>query len=145
MRVTLERFAFELAWDRRDDGFRSELGRRNEILSAAIEAGDDYGSIRAELDLHGLVYEASDHSLLQRAWAGLRGRLQLYWAAHHRAHGTRGPKSDSHDSYIAAALGDDLSAMLREIGEHMRRGAERTEQFLLTVEPASKLEKGRST
>jgi len=138
MRVTLERFAFEQAWDRRDQAFAVELRRRQAALSDAIGAGDENGSILAELDLHGLVYELSDHSLLQRTWKSLRGRLQLYWAAHHRAHNTRGPKRDSHDSYIDAALGDDLDAMLREIGEHMRRGAEQTERFLRKAEQTSK-------
>ncbi|MFX5705701.1 hypothetical protein ABTE52_22180, partial [Acinetobacter baumannii] len=63
-------------------------------------------------------------------WAGLRGRLQLYWAAHHRAHGMRGPRRDGHDSYIAAATGDDLEAMRAEIRQHMMRGAMQTETFL---------------
>ncbi len=67
-----------------------------------------------ELELHGLVFEASGHKLLQRAWHGLRGRLQLYWAAHHRAHGMRGPRRDSHDSYIKAALGSDLDVLRLE-------------------------------
>jgi DNA-binding GntR family transcriptional regulator len=137
MRVTLERFAFEQAWDRRDMRFRDELNRRHAALGRSIEAGDDYGSIFAELDLHGLVYEVSDHSLLQRAWHSLRGRLQLYWAAHHRAHGTRGPMPDSHDSYVRAALGDDLPAMIHEIEAHMQRGAQQTERFLLTAQQIS--------
>ena len=63
-------------------------------------------------------------------WHGLRARLQLYWAAHHRAHGRRGPLRDSHDSYLAAVLGDDLEAMRLEIAGHMRRGMETTERFL---------------
>lgn len=130
MRVTLERFAFEQAWPKRDEAFRTEMQRRHQRLTAAIDAGDDRASILAELDLHGLIYEASGHRLLQRAWSSLRGRLQLYWAAHHQAHAIRGPKRESHDSYIAAALGSDLPAMLAEIGEHMRRGAEQTEGFL---------------
>jgi DNA-binding GntR family transcriptional regulator len=130
LRTALETFAFEQAWDRRDDRFRSELRKRNESLIASIDSGDDRASIRTELELHGLVYETSSHSLLQRAWHGLRGRLQLYWAAHHRAHGRRGPRRDSHDSYIDAAMGTDLDAMRREITNHMRRGAEQTELFL---------------
>ena len=110
--------------------FRAELVKRNEALIATIDAGDDRASIETELAFHGLVYEASGHRLLQRAWHSLRGRLQLYWAAHHRAHGRRGPRRDSHDSYIAAVLGDDLAAMRAEIADHMRRGAETTERFL---------------
>lgn len=135
MRITLERFAFEQTWSKRDASFRRELTRRHDVLTALIDAGDDSGCILAELNLHGLVYEASGHCLLQRTWAGLRGRLQLYWAAHHRAHATRGPRRDSHDSYIRAALGDDLQAMLDEVASHMRRGAEVTEKFL-QVTPA---------
>lgn len=139
MRVTLERFAFEQAWPRRDAAFRRELKRRHVALTAAIDRGDDAASIDAELALHGLVYEASGHRLLQRTWASLRGRLQLYWAAHHRAHGARGPKRDSHDRYVALALGDDLAAMLAEVSSHMHRGAQVTERFVrsLSSSPAS--------
>jgi DNA-binding GntR family transcriptional regulator len=130
LRIALETFAFEQAWDRRDEAFRQGLRHRQELLTASIDRGDDRNSILAELDLHGLVYELTGHRLLQRAWASLRGRLQLYWAAHHRAHGMRGPRRDSHDSYVSAALGEDLDAMRIEIRNHMLRGAERTERFL---------------
>ena len=138
MRIMLERFAFEQAWDRRDAAFRRELLRRQAALTACIDAGDDAASIQAELELHGLAYEASGHRLLQRTWQSLRGRLQLYWAAHHRAHGTRGPRRDAHDTYVAAALGDDLAAMLAEVASHMGRGAEQTEKFISFPPPASR-------
>lgn len=133
LRTALETFAFEQVWPRRDERFRGELQRRNDVLIATIDAGDDRAAILAELEFHGLVYEAAGHRLLQRAWHGLRGRLQLYWAAHHRAHGRRGPRRDSHDSYIAAALGHDLAAMRQEIADHMRRGMETTERFLRSL------------
>lgn len=142
LRTALETFAFEQVWPSRDDRFRAELNRRNASLIAAIDAGDDHASIQTELELHGLVYEASGHRLLQRAWYGLRGRLQLYWAAHHLAHGRHGPRRDSHDSYIAAALGDDLAAMRLEIANHMRRGAETTERFLRKPNPSGKSKRG---
>jgi DNA-binding GntR family transcriptional regulator len=130
LRTALEGFAFEQVWERRDVRFRAELLRRNDVLMAAVDADDDRACIAAELDFHSFVYEASGHRLLQRAWHGLRGRMQLYWAAHHRAHRRRGPRRDSHDSYIGAALGDDVAAMRLEIADHMRRGAEQTELFL---------------
>ena len=130
MRITLERFAFEEAWPRRDAAFGKEMKRRKAALTAAIDKKDDQACIDLELELHGLVYEACGHRLLQQTWAGLRGRLQLYWAAHHRAHGMRGPKRDSHNSYVTAALGEDLEVMKEEIGQHMLRGKEVTEKFL---------------
>jgi DNA-binding GntR family transcriptional regulator len=131
LRTTLERFAFEQAWPKRDAAFGKEMRRRKAELTKTIDRGDDLASIAAELDLHGLVYEASEHRLLQRSWADLRGRLQLYWAAHHRAHGKRGPRRDAHDDYVATALGDDLAAMHAEVDEHMLRGARQTERFLV--------------
>ena len=129
--------ALRLAWSRRDAAFTRELHQRNDALTACIDAGDDEASILAELDLHGYVYEASGHRLLQRTWQSLRGRLQLYWAAHHRAHGTRGPRRDSHDSYVKTALGDNLGAMLEEVSSHMGRGAEQTAKFLQIALPSS--------
>jgi DNA-binding GntR family transcriptional regulator len=129
-RIALESFAFEQVWHRRGAEFRSRLVGRHAALTAAIDAQDDEASILAELDLHAHVHEAAGHRLLLQSWSNLRGRLQLYWASHHRAHARRGPRRDSHDSYLAAALGSDLRAMRSEIRAHMRRGAEQTEAFL---------------
>jgi len=144
LRTALETFAFDQVWDRRDGRFSAELRRRHDALLATIDAGDDRASISNELEFHSFVYEASGHRLLQRAWHGLRGRLQLYWAAHHRAHGRRGPRRDAHESYIRAALSDDLAAMRREIAHHMRRGAETTERFLRS-QPSVLWKKGDNT
>ena len=144
LRTALESFAFEQVWERRDAGFRAELRRRNAVLMAAVDAHDDRACIAAELDFHSFVYEASDHRLLQRAWHGLRGRMQLYWAAHHRAHRRRGPRRDSHDSYIAAALGGNMAAMRLEIADHMRRGAEQTEFFLRSLPDAPGKSNGKA-
>lgn len=135
MRALLESFAFELIWDRRDASFAAELRRRHEVLTKAILAGAELDSIVAELDLHGLVYEESRHKLLQANWNALRGRLQLYWSAHHRAHGSRGPQMGAHDTYIATALGDDFEAMKTEISDHMRRGMEQTMRLMQEAEP----------
>lgn len=130
MRVTLEIFAFEQIWARRDQAFRQGLVARRDALTACIDAEDDAASIVAELQLHGFVYEATGHKLLIRTWDSIRGRLQLYWAAHHRAHGIRGPRRDGHDRYVAMALSDDLDALKSEITDHMARGGRQTEDFL---------------
>jgi len=130
MRALLESFAFEHVWDRRDRAFCKEMQRRHDVLKSAILNRNELDSIVAELDLHGLVYERSDHQLLYASWLGLRGRLQLYWSAHHRAHGSRGPQLEAHDAYCAIALGDSLDAMKAEISDHMRRGMEKTKSLL---------------
>jgi hypothetical protein len=60
----------------------------------------------------------------------LKGRLQLYWASNHLAHGRRGPRRSSHDRFLAVSLGDDWQAMMDEIEQHMRLGSDETERFL---------------
>lgn len=130
MRTCLEQFAFEQVWPRRGDDFAAELARRNRLLRDAIDRADEVAAIEAELDLHGLAYEASGNRLLLETWTALRGRLQLYWAAHHRAHGLAGPKREGHDDYIRFTTGDELDAMKAEVAGHMRRGLEVTKAFV---------------
>jgi DNA-binding GntR family transcriptional regulator len=149
MRTCLEQFAFEQVWPRRGDRFATDLAARNRALHDAIDRADDVGAIEAELDLHGLAYERAGNRLLLTTWTALRGRLQLYWAAHHRAHGLTGPRRESHDDYISLAVGDDLAKMQAEIREHMRRGLEKTKAFVEsrtdpTASPSTERTEGRS-
>lgn len=130
MRTCLEQFAFEQIWDRRGEAFKEELIRRNATLKDAIDRADGVGAIEAELDLHGLAYEHAGNRILLNSWTGLRGHLQMYWASHHRAHGTTGPKRESHDDYVRHALGNSLSAMKDELRDHMLRGLEKTKAFV---------------
>ena len=130
MRTCLEQFAFEQIWDRRGEAFKEELIRRNATLKDAIDRTDGVGAIEAELDLHGLAYEHAGNRILLNSWTGLRGHLQMYWASHHRAHGTTGPKRESHDDYVRHALGNSLSAMKDELRDHMLRGLEKTKAFV---------------
>ncbi|WP_323038580.1 GntR family transcriptional regulator [Gemmobacter sp.] len=138
LRTALEIFAFEQVWNRRDDRFRVELSRRHDDLLQSIREGDDEKSILNELSLHSCVYEFSGHQLLLETWMGLRGKLQLYWAAHHRAHGRRGPHPDGHRQYVEAALGNDLATVIAEVREHMMRGSSQTEAFLENSRKAGK-------
>ena len=133
MRICLEVFAFEQIWERRDDTFREALMARHAALTEAIDAGDDIRSIDAELDLHGLAYETCGNGILLSSWSGIRARLQLYWAAHHRAHGITGPKRESHDDYVRLALGDSCERMKDEIRDHMSRGLDITMAFVSSV------------
>ncbi|PYE84695.1 GntR family transcriptional regulator [Pseudoroseicyclus aestuarii] len=142
MRICLEIFAFEQIWARRDQAFREALLARHHALLSAIDAGDDIRSIDAELDLHGLAYETCANGILLTSWGAIRARLQLYWAAHHRAHGIMGPKRESHDDYVRLALGDSCEQMKDEIRDHMRRGLGKTMAFVASIE-AEKAETNR--
>lgn len=130
LRTTLEIFAFELVWPRRDAAFKDELVARHNALLDAIDKGTEIECIKRELDLHSLVFETANHQLLFNSWSSLRGLLQLYWASNHLAHNRRGPRRNGHDSYLAAALGNNLDALRSEIRDHMQRGGSETEVYI---------------
>lgn len=134
-RSALERFAFGLLWDRRSGAYHEELDRRHLELRKAIDAGDGILAIAAELHLHSFAYEFSGHGLLLESWNNLRGRLQVYFILHQRAHHRPGPARDAHDRYVALAKGDDLEAMLAHIGEHMQQGLDTVIAFIRTRQP----------
>lgn len=129
-RETIEIFAFTLVWDRRNDQFRDELYRRHDVLLEAIDMNNSSAAIEAELLLHSVVYECANHEILYKSWRGLSGRLQMYWSAHHAAHGRTGPRKESHSAFIEMALGDSLEAMHDKIRQHMSYGAKLTAAFL---------------
>ncbi len=130
MRTVLETFAFKLAWPRRTREFGAELEARHDRLLRTVAAGDFTGAIEAELALHDVVYAWADHAILLQSWTSLRNRLQLYFAAHQRAHGRAGPARDGDARYVELAGGQDLDAMLAEVYLHMRKGLERVRAFV---------------
>lgn len=131
-RILIETFAFETMWDRRDAEYRAELDRRHKALIDAIDRGDPEAAVTKELDLHGLVYEASGHEILLTTWEMLRSRLNVYFSLHQAAHNRVGPLRDAHDDYVRISKGDSLDEMRSEIQGHMRRGLGRLEEFLRT-------------
>lgn len=130
LRTELEIFAFKLIWEKRDQSFHDDLHRLHNHLLSCIDNGDDEENSLAELALHSYVYEMCGHTMLLDIWNGLKGRLQLYWAAHHRALGHRNPNREGHIDYVRLATGDDFAAMTAEIRLHMLRGVSKTEAFL---------------
>jgi DNA-binding GntR family transcriptional regulator len=131
LRTELESFAFRRVWPRRSARFVDELNRRHDALLAAIAGGGgSSNTIAAEMALHSTVYEFAEHRLLLNTWRTLGAKLQLYWSAHHRAHGRRGALPTGHLAYVTLAAGDDLDAMLDEVRAHMVRGLGITQEFL---------------
>jgi DNA-binding GntR family transcriptional regulator len=130
-RTLLESFAFKVVWDKRTPEFFRQLDSRHRALAYAIYSGDQQQAITREMDLHGLVYESSKHRSLIESWNLLRSRLHFYFTLHHAAHHRTAALPDAHDSYVARAKGDDLDAMIDEVEQHMRRGLDTLEAFVI--------------
>lgn len=128
-RTNLESFAFQLAWDMRNNRFFEELNKRHTNLLVAIHNNDPQQAIVAELEFHGWVYEFAEHSLLLNTWHGLRSRLHLYFTLHQRAHG-RVANEDAHVEYVNQAQGAELKNILQEIEVHMQLGLDKVRKLV---------------
>ena len=141
-RTLLESFAFKLVWDKRTPEFMRAIDSRHRALGYALYEGDQQQAIIREMDLHGLVYEFSGHRSLIESWNLLRGRIHFYFTLHQQAHHRAGALPDAHDRYVELAKGDDLDAMLAEVEEHMRRGLDTIEAFVVERNKAAETASG---
>lgn len=115
----LEDFAIDRVWPLRDDRFAAELDCRHGAVKQATLALDLTRQIETALQLHGLVYEWADHSLLLDAWQRLAGRLAMYFAMHSRARAETVPAVDMHEDYVRLLKGDDITAAKSHAHEHL--------------------------
>ena len=122
MRTTLERFAFEEAWEKRSDNDFAELRRRYASLEASRQAGDYVQSVQGEIAFHSWIYELSGHSILQSHWQRLVPLVQIYMSIHLKRHGVSGVFMAANHEYVRLASEHDLNDMRDHIAEHMQKG-----------------------
>jgi DNA-binding GntR family transcriptional regulator len=122
MRTTLERFAFEEAWEKKTDAALDDLRTRFDYLEQSRNAQDISAAVNGEIHFHSWIYELSDHSLLQSHWRKLSPLVQIYMSIHNRQHGVCGVFMDANDTYLKLAQDDNLAAALVHIENHMQKG-----------------------
>jgi len=115
----LDEFAIERTWKLRDQRFFDELDRRHEAVKQATRALDTTRQIETALQLHGLIYEWADNSVLLETWQRLTSRLQMYFALHQRARNEPVPAEDVHETYVRLLKGADMRAAQRHAREHI--------------------------
>ncbi len=130
----LDEFAIERTWPNRTGQFVAELDRRHEAVKRATLEVDTTGQIEAALQLHGLIYEWADHSLLLDAWQRLTSRLQMYFALHQRARNEPVPAIDVHEEYVRLLKGNDMKAAQRHAREHIAFDFEELVAFAKSLE-----------
>lgn len=118
LRRVLERYAFELIWERRDESFREELDRRHDALLEAIRGGGAHQEDIAELAFHSLVFEFADNRPLLETWERLSRRIAYCFAMFRPPKRTLKTKLAAHLDYVRCAKGKDLGTMLAEIDRH---------------------------
>jgi DNA-binding GntR family transcriptional regulator len=115
----LDEFAIELTWRLRDQRFLDELDRRHEAVKQATRDLDTTRQIETALQLHGLIHEWADNSMLLETWQRLASRLQIYFALHQRARKEPVPAEDIHETYVQRLKGSDMRAAQRHAREHI--------------------------
>lgn len=122
MRTTLERFAFEEAWEKRTDAALDDLRTRYSQLDTVRGEKNISGAVSGEIAFHSWVYDLSDHSLLKSHWRKLVPLVQIYMSIHDRQHGIGGVHMEANAEYLTLAQGNDLDALLAHIQDHMQKG-----------------------
>jgi DNA-binding GntR family transcriptional regulator len=115
----LDEFAIERMWELRDQRFFDELDRRHEAVKQATRNRDTTRQIETALQLHGLIHEWADNSVLLETWQRLTSRLQMYFALHQQARKEAVPAEDVHETYVALLKSDDMRAAQRHAREHI--------------------------
>jgi DNA-binding GntR family transcriptional regulator len=122
MRTTMERFAFEEAWNKRTDAAFDDLKRRLGRLEKARTSKDISAAVDGEIAFHSWVYDLCGHGLLKSHWQKLVPLVQIYMSIHNRQHGIAGVFMDANHEYMTLAQGDDRAALLNHINKHMQKG-----------------------
>jgi DNA-binding GntR family transcriptional regulator len=119
MNKVLDEFAIERSWQLRDPRFFAELDHRHEAVKQATRDGDTTRQIETALQLHGLIYEWADNSVLLETWQRLTSRLQMYFALHQQARKEVVPAEDVHETYVRLLKGADMRAAQRHARDHI--------------------------
>jgi len=121
LRGALERYCFTQLWPKRNETFRKEFTTRHKALVKTIRARNHFDAIEAAMHFHSYPYEFSGNAVLLDVWRQLSKKIQLSFAMSQVI--VRSVEFiGTSESYIAAALDDDLDAMHREINRHLELG-----------------------
>ena len=121
LRGALECYCFAQLWPKRDEAFRKEFTARHRALVKTIRARKHVAAIKAEMNFHSYPYEFLGNTVLLDVWHQLSQKIQLSFVMSQAI--VRGVEFiATSESYIAAALGNDLDAMRREIDRHLELG-----------------------
>ena len=109
------------ALPKRNETFRKEFTTRHKALVKTIRTRKHFDAIEAEMHFHSYPYEFSGNAVLLDVWRQLSKKIQLSFAMSQVI--VRSVEFiGTSESYIAAALDDDLDAMHREINRHLELG-----------------------
>ena len=133
----LDEFAIERTWPNRDQRFFDELDRRHEAVKRATRERDTTQQIEKALQLHGLIYEWADNSVLLETWQRLTSRLQMYFALHQRARNEAVPSEDVHEDYVRLLKGNNMRAAQKHAREHIDLDFEELISYARSLEARS--------
>lgn len=124
LRARLEAFAATLALPHlREEDFALMLDIARE-MDVRTQQGDHLGTVELDVRFHSLLYERSQHGVLQEMWARLLPRVELL-QAYGRIQASPLPAGHverRHHQFVDVLRAGDPEAITREIEEHIRMG-----------------------
>ena len=125
LRRLIEPYAAERLIERLDDAGRSRLESALAGLASAAKSGDEAALARTDVAFHNLIYELSDHALLQGAWLdNIAGRLRLWSNVTTRRLDSLADAEKNHRLLLDPILAGDVATTRRRLEEHIDHGWE---------------------
>lgn len=118
VRLLVEPYAAELAWDALRGEQRPQMLQMVEDLNRATRDQDIPGSIDAHLRFHRLFYDLSGHSVLQNLWNGWESKLRLYLSVDHRTYSDPHDIAVEHERLADSVLRGDPEEFKAQVAEH---------------------------
>jgi DNA-binding GntR family transcriptional regulator len=133
LRTVLEERAMTEAAARMEPAHFSELGRRLDVLTAAITGNDYFEAAQADLELHRYIWERSGNRTLYRTLDQLAVPLFAFasivrGATHQRLEDV----VQSHESLVSALRQNDAQAIRTALRRHFQHGLSEVEIRRLT-------------
>lgn len=139
LRILLEGFVVRRAQERLTPEAEERLRRIAARMLDAADAGSVDALVALDQEFHGLLWELSDHSVLNEVAAQVRGRVAAFLRA-----ATRSLPADdlrahakSHVDLVDAIAGGDAEQAQAEMGRHIQVAANRIERSLAKLAEAA--------
>jgi DNA-binding GntR family transcriptional regulator len=122
IRLLVEPYAAELAFEALRGPERSRLLQTTEDLRAALEKNDIPASVDAHLGFHRLFYDLSGNGALRNLWHGWETKLRLYLSVDHQTYDDPRDLAVEHERLAAVALEGSIDEFREELAAHFQTG-----------------------
>lgn len=137
LRTVLEPFAIERVIARASEAIHRQLQESFDGIVQAVNTRDRVVVAHEDIAFHEAIFVLADHARLWRAWADIRGTLQIMFNVTTATHLALADAVEQHQAILDVVLAGDAALARLIIEEHIRHAWERARTAMLQAQAAS--------